>query len=292
MFTHFNSESDLRAGTALITGASSGIGAVYADRLARRGHDLVLVARDQERLQAVAALLINDTGRSVQVMVADLNKREDRTRVEQILRTNADITVLVNNAGIAMSGDLGSSDPDRLESMIQLNVVVPALLARAVVPGFVARRRGTLINIGSAVALAPELYHGVYSGSKAFMLTLSLRLREELKGHGIQVQAVLPGAVRTAIWAGAGMDLASLPPEALMDVDDLVDAALAGLDRGESVTIPSLPNVAEWNAFEAARHKLGPNLSRRFPAMRFGIEDVRSKGLRSVSPALIPTGVK
>ena len=258
-------------GTALITGASSGLGAVYADRLARRGHDLIVVARDRQRLDALAVRLREDTGRSVEVLAADLSHKDDLVRVEDVLRTNADITVLVNNAGIAMSGDLASADPDRLERMIQLNVLAPSRLALAAIPGFVARGRGTLVNISSVLALAPERFNGGYSGTKAYLLNLSLRLQQEVAGKGVRVQVVLPGATRTPIWEKAGTDIASLPPDIVMDVDDMVDAALAGLDRGEPVTIPALPDLAQWEAYEAARHAMFPNLSLRVPAARYGI---------------------
>jgi short-subunit dehydrogenase len=258
-------------GTVLITGASSGIGAVYADRLARRGHDLILVARDRQRLEALAIGLNEDTSRSVEVLAADLNDKTDLARVEQVLRTNASITVLVNNAGIAMSGDLSSADPDRLESMVRLNVLAPSRLALAAIPGFVARGRGTLINISSVLALAPERFNGAYSGTKAYLLNLSLRLQHEVASKGVRVQVVLPGATRTAIWEKAGTDIASLSPSIVMDVDDMVDAALAGLDRGETVTIPSLPDISQWEAYEAARQKMIPNLSLSSPAARYGV---------------------
>ncbi len=258
-------------GAALITGASSGIGAVYADRLARRGHDLILVARDRQRLDALAIRLNEDTGRSVEVLVADLNDKRDLARVEQVLQTNASIAVLVNNAGIAMSGDLSDADPDRLESMIRLNVLAPSRLALAAIPGFVARGSGTLINISSVLALAPERFNGSYSGTKAYLLNLSLRLRQEVASKGIRVQVVLPGATRTAIWEKAGTDIGSLPPSIVMDVDDMVDAALVGLDRGETVTIPALPDISQWEAYEAARHSMIPNLSLSSPAARYGV---------------------
>jgi short-subunit dehydrogenase len=258
-------------GTALITGASSGIGSVYADRLARRGHDLILVARDRRRLDALATRLGEETARSVEVIAADLNDRADLARVEEVLRTDSDITVLVNNAGMAMSGDLSSADPDRLESMIRLNVLAPSRLALAAIPGFVARGRGTLINISSVLALAPERFNGSYSGTKAYLLNLSLRLKEEVGGKGVRVHVVLPGATRTAIWEKAGTDIASLPPSILMDVDDMVDAALSGLDRGETVTIPALPDVAQWEAYEKARQSMIPNLSLSSPAARYEV---------------------
>jgi hypothetical protein len=257
-------------GRALITGASSGIGATYADRLARRGHDLILVARNRERLAVLATRLAEDTGRSVEVVVADLNDRVDLARVEHVLRTDAAITVLVNNAGVAMSGDLATADPGQLERMIQLNILAPSLLARAAIPGFLARGRGILINISSVLALAPEMFNGSYSGTKAYLLNLSLRLQQEVGGTGVRVQVVLPGATRTAIWEKAGTDIAALPPSILMGVDDMVDAALVGLDRGERVTIPSLPDMADWEAYEAARQKMLPNLSRSAPAVRYG----------------------
>ncbi len=264
-------------GTALITGASSGIGAVYADRLARRGHDLILAARSRDRLDALAARLTADTGRSVEVMVADLGARADLARVERRLSTDAGITALVNNAGIAMSGDLAGADPDRLESMILLNVLAPSRLALAAIPGFVARGGGTLINISSVLALAPERFNGSYSGTKAYLLNLSLRLQQEVAGKGVRVQVVLPGATRTPIWERAGTDIASLPPSMLMDVEQMVDAALAGLDRGESVTIPSLPDMADWEAYEAARHRMLPNLSRSAPAARYAVNAVPAR---------------
>jgi uncharacterized protein len=258
-------------GIAVITGASSGIGAVYADRLARRGHDLILIARYRERLEALAVRLRRETGRSVEVVPADLSQKADLARVEQVLRTNPGITVLVNNAGVAMSGDLASADPDRLESMIQLNVLAPSRLALAAIPGFVAGGHGTLINISSVLALAPGRFNGSYSGTKAYLLNLSLRLQQEVASKGVRVQVVLPGATRTAIWEKAGTPIASLPPAIVMDVDDMVDAALAGLDRGEVVTIPSLPDLAQWEAYEAARQRMIPNLSLSSPAARYGI---------------------
>lgn len=259
----------LAIGTALITGASSGIGAVYADRLAGRGHDLILVARNRGRLDVLATRLTEETGRSAEVIVADLNNKADLARVENVLCTDTSITVVVNNAGISMSGDLADADPDRLESMIQLNVLAPTMLARAAIPGFIARGNGTLINISSVLALAPEMFNGSYSGTKAYLLNLSLRLQQEVAGKGVRVQVVLPGATRTPIWEKAGTDITTLPEGMLMDVDKMVDAALAGLDRGESITIPSLPDLADWESYESARQHMIPKLSLSSPAGRY-----------------------
>ena len=257
------------SGTALVTGASAGIGAVYADRLARRGYDLILVARDGGRLAAVARRIQDATGRQVEILQADLCSRNDLIRVEERLSTDAAIRMLVNNAGMAMAGPLLDNEPDRLQAMIELNVTAPLRLARAAARGFVDRGSGAIVNIASVLALAPERFNGTYSGTKAFLLNLSQSLDRELKDKGVRVQAVLPGATRTEIWGKAGVDVASFPAEMLMVVEEMVDAALSGLDQGETVTIPSLPDASDWRRFEEARLALGPNLSRQYAAPRY-----------------------
>ena len=267
--SHSSRTSMPSLGTAVVTGASSGIGAVYADRLARRGYDLVLVARDAARLTALADRLARETGVRTEVLQADLTNPADRARVEQRLQSDASITLLLNNAGMAVSGTFLESDIDAVERMIALNVVAPTRLAAAVAKGFAARKAGTLINIASVLALVPEMFSGTYSGTKAYVLNLSKSLQAELGRHGVRVQAVLPGATRTEIWDRAGTPIAHLPQEMLMDVDTMVDAALAGLDQGEEVTIPSLEAVREWTALEDARRALGPFLSLRDPARRY-----------------------
>jgi uncharacterized protein len=219
-------------GIALITGASSGIGAVYADRLARRGHDLILVARNGERLGALAARLSDEIGRSVEMIVADLDNKADLTQLEQRLRDDERITVLVNNAGISAAGPLLGADLDYLEKVIRVNAVAVMRLAGAAVIGFVARGRGTIINIGSVTSLTPETFNGIYSGTKAFVLNFSQALQAEVRKRGIRVQAVLPGRTLTEIWQRGGIDSSSFPPETIMEVDELVDAALAGAGSG------------------------------------------------------------
>jgi len=260
-------------GTALITGASSGIGALYAERLARAGHDLILVARRADKLRQLAEELTNRTGRSVETVAADLTDPADLIRIEALLRRDASITVLVNNAGVGATTPLLLSDVADMERMITLNVNVLMRLAYAAAPGFVARGTGTIINIASVVALAPELLNGVYGGSKAFVLAFSQSLQHELADKGVRVQAVLPGATATEFWDVAGMPVEHLPREIVMSAEDMVDAALAGLAQGEVVTIPALPDVAEWNAYEQARKALGPSLSRAVPALRYAAND-------------------
>ncbi|BEP67440.1 MULTISPECIES: SDR family NAD(P)-dependent oxidoreductase [unclassified Variovorax] len=258
-------------GTALITGASSGIGAVYADRLARRGFDLILVARNRERLAALATKLSDETGRKVEVLPADLSDRKDIASVEAVLRTRGDITLLVNNAGFGAAGPLLGSDIDKMADMIELNVSALTRLTYAAVPGFVERGAGTLVNIASIVAISPETLNGVYGGTKAFVLALSQSLQHELKDKGVRVQAVLPGATATEFWGVAGVPMAHLPKEIVMTAQDMVDAALAGLDQGEQVTIPALPDLAEWEAFDAARRAMSGRLSSTAPAARYGV---------------------
>ena len=260
--------------TALITGASSGIGATYADRLARRGHDLVLVARDVTRLEALANRLRASTGVRVEVFPADLARPEDVLRVAGRIGGDPAIGMLVNNAGMAVSGPVAAADPTKLAAMVQLNVAAASQLAVAAAQAFAARGSGTIVNLASVLALAPELFNGVYNATKAFMLVLSQSLQHELAGSGVRVQAVLPGATRTEIWSRAGVDVATFPESFVMGVEEMVDAALAGLDQGEQVTLPALPEAADWAAFEAARLALQPNLSRDRPAARYRPQDV------------------
>lgn len=253
---------------ALVTGASTGIGAVYADRLAKRGHDLILVARDQARLDALADRLRAEAGVRVEVIKADLTNKADLLKLEERLTSDPAISTLVNNAGVAGAGDFVGSDPDAFETMIQLNVVAVTRLAAAAARNFTPRNRGTIINLASVVGLMPELNMPVYGATKAFVTYLTEGLRAQLGDSAVRLQAVLPGATRTEIWERSGSDINAMDPEMVMDVDDMVDAALAGLDQGELVTIPSLPDVADWQGFLAARAKLYPNLSRRQPAER------------------------
>jgi short-subunit dehydrogenase len=256
-------------GTAVITGASSGIGALYAERLARRGYDLILVARNRKRLDPLAARLMSDTGVGVETMFADLNSASDLQRVEELLRSNSSIRMLVNNAGMGLYPPILHSDIDTMQSLIALNVTALVRLSYGAAMRFVERREVAIINISSVVALAPEMLNGAYSGSKAFVLAFSQSLRQELTDSGVRVQVVLPGATATEFWANAGKSIEQLPPEIVMSASDMVDAALAGFDLGEFVTIPALQRIEEWHAFESARVALHPNLSRAIPATRY-----------------------
>ncbi|AYG60641.1 SDR family NAD(P)-dependent oxidoreductase [Rhizobium jaguaris] len=258
-------------GTALVTGASTGIGALYAHRLAQRGYDLILVARNCDRLTTLAQRLTAETGRTVEIIAADLNEKADLARVEETLHSDASITLLVNNAGVGGTAPLLASDIDKMEQMINLNVTALTRLTYAAVPGFVARGGGAIINIASIVAVAPEVLNGVYGGSKAFVLAFSQSLKHELADKNIKVQVVLPGATATDFWGIAGTPVEHLPNEIVMSAEDLVDSALAGFDQGEFATVPALPEIAQWNAYEGARQAMMPNLSRAKPAERYKI---------------------
>jgi short-subunit dehydrogenase len=252
-------------GIALVTGASSGIGAVYADRLARRGHDLVLVARDETRLNTLAERLRAQAGVKVEVLRADLSDKAGLTRVEQRLG-QGDIALLVNNAGAANSGGFAQIGPDRHEALIQLNVVVPTRLVSA----FLAQGKGAVINIASVLAVAPEIGMPVYNGTKAFILVLSQSLQTEFAGNdAVYIQAVLPAATRTEIWERAGIPIENLREGSVMDAGDMVDAALVGFDRREAVTIPPLADEGLWTAFQAARQAMLPQFGSDKPAPRY-----------------------
>jgi short-subunit dehydrogenase len=264
--------NSLSKGTALITGASRGIGAVYADRLAKRGYDLILVARNKAQLMELSARLTKETGRSVTPLRADLSDKADLAKVESMLRDDQAITMLVNNAGIGSTAPLLDADVEKMDDMIALNITALTHLIYATAPAFVARGTGTIINIASIVGIASETLNGVYGASKAYVIALSHSLRHELADKGVRVQVVLPGAIATDFWNIAGTPVEHLPEEWVMSAEALVDAALAGLDQGEFVTIPALPNAADWEAFEAAREALLPNLSRATPAERYKVK--------------------
>ena len=251
----------------LITGASTGIGATYADRFARRGHDLVLVARDKARLEELASRLTHEHGVKADVLQADLTNTADLAGVEARLRTDSRIGILLNNAGAAASGGFANPDLDALDNLIKLNVTAVMRLAGAVVPRFLAEGGGSIINLSSVLALAPEIFGGIYSATKAFVLTFSQSLQVELGSRGLYVQAVLPAATRTEIWQRSGIDVNAIA--GVMAVEELVDAALVGFDRRELVTIPPLPDHGQWDVFDAARQAMLPNFGQEHPAARY-----------------------
>ncbi|MED7666494.1 SDR family oxidoreductase [Pseudomonas moraviensis subsp. stanleyae] len=253
--------------TVLITGASTGIGAVYAARFAQRGHDLVLVARDQSRLDTLAANLRAEHDVNVEVLQADLTRLSDLQTVEARLRDDARIGILVNNAGAAQSGTFIEQSTDSVAQLVALNTTALVRLASAIAPRLAKAGDGAIINIGSVVGLAPEFGMSVYGATKAFVLFLSQGLSLELSPQGVYVQAVLPAATRTEIWDRAGIDINTLTD--IMEVGDMVDAALVGFDRREVVTIPPLHEDERWDALQTARQGLLGQIRQSAVAQRY-----------------------
>ncbi|TXR47153.1 SDR family NAD(P)-dependent oxidoreductase [Phyllobacterium endophyticum] len=253
--------------SVLITGASAGIGATYAERFASRGHDLVLVARDVVRMEALASRLRQENGVAVDIIQADLTQPSDLATVETRLRDDARIGILVNNAGTAIGGSFIEQSTDVVARLVALNTTALLRLASAIAPRLAKAGEGAIVNIGSVVGLAPEFGMSVYGATKAFVLFLSQGLSLELAPKGVYVQAVLPATTRTEIWEHVGADVNTLSN--VMEVDDLVDAALVGFDRREPVTIPPLPDAGQWDALEAARKAMLPNYGNQHPAERY-----------------------
>ena len=258
-------------GTALITGASSGIGAIYADRLSKQGYDLILVARSEEKLNALAARLKDETGRSIKALKADLTNKEDLARVEGILMTDDSVSMLINNAGIGSVATVVDSDVNEMENMIALNITALTRLTYAITPIFAEKDAGTVINISSVVGIASEFLNGVYSASKSYVLSFGHRLQKEFAGKKVRIQTVLPGATATPFWDAAGFS--GMKESAnTMSAEDCVDAALVGLAQGEMVTIPGLQHYDDWDNWEKSRQALGPKFGNPKPAERYGIK--------------------
>jgi uncharacterized protein len=257
-------------GTAVVTGASTGIGAVYADRLAKRGYDLILVARNIDRLNALADRLAKETGVKVTTIAADLNDKKALANLEKILKEDKDISMLVNNAGIGSVASILDADVDEMEAMIDLNITALTRLTYAIAPVFATKGSGTIINIASVVGIAIELLNGVYSASKSYVLSFGHSLQKDLADKGVRIQTVLPGGTATEFWDVAGYAKVKEAPTT-MSAEDLVDAALAGLDSGELVTIPPLQDNADWEQWETTRRALAPKFANSKPGRRYGL---------------------
>lgn len=256
-------------GMAIVTGASQGIGAVYARKLAERGYDVVLAARNAQRLREQAAAIRETTGRKVEVLALDLSVTADVAVLAERLDSDRSISILVNNAGMTLPGGLLANDADAVRRLIALNITAPTLLAQAAAKAFAARGRGAIVNISSVTAFLPERFDGPYSGSKSYILNLTLSLASKGKDSGVKFQAVLPGPTNTDMWARSSVPASVIPPERIMEPEDLVEAALIGLDRGEIVTAPTISDESVWQAYEAARHALGPHLAAGKSAPRY-----------------------
>ena len=259
--------------TAVVTGASSGIGQSYAERLAAKGMDLVLVARRAERLEALQRdLAIHDV--SVRTVVADLGKAEDVRRLIAELDTMP-VTMLVNNAALAHYMPFAELPAEQARELVDINVLAPVLLTRAVIPAMIERGQGAIINVASLLAFsgaanAPHLpRRAVYAATKAFLVAFTEILAGELSGTGVRAQVVCPGIVRTEFHARQGIDLSQVPR---MEPDQIVTASLSDLARGVVVSIPALPDESAKARFDdAARALLAVARSPELPP-RYGSE--------------------
>jgi short-subunit dehydrogenase len=256
---------------AVVTGASSGIGAVYADRLAKRGYDLVLVARRLDRLESLAKKIEAEHGVHVEALQADLAKDGDVAKVERLLAVNPAVHILVNNAGSARFEPLAQVPVEDSLAQIALNITALTRLTHAVLPAFLNRNEGAIINVASVLSIHAWKASSVYSGTKGFVLNFTRGLQDELANTGVKVQLVNPASTATEIWDIAGIPLATLAPENVMTTENMVDAALAGFDMGEKITWPSVADVSLWEKYDEARSKLFAATQTGQPAPRYNI---------------------
>lgn len=257
--------------TAVVTGASSGIGAVYADRFAQRGYDLVLVARRLERLELLADKIRQAHGVEVYPLQADLEKDSDVAKVEHLLATDPSVRVLVNNAGLARLKPLEQASPQDSLAQIALNITALTRLTHAVLPAFRKLHDGLIINIASVLSIHAWSASAVYSGTKGFVLNFTRGLQDELANTGVTVQLVNPATTATEIWDNSGIPITALNQDSIMSTENMVDAALAGLDQGEKITWPSVADASLWTTYDAARGKLFAATQTGKPAPRYKI---------------------
>lgn len=257
-------------GTAVVTGASAGIGKVYADRLAARGYDLLLVARREDRLTSLAQVLRDTYGVAVETITADLSLPSDLALVAARIETDEQVSLLVNNAGTSTLAAVGDTSLAAIEAMNTVNLTALVRLTAAVLPGFRTRDAGTIINIGSVLGFKSLPISTIYSSTKAYVTFFTRGLQQELAGTNVRVQLVAPAATATDIWEISGVPLSHLDPATIMTVDALVDAALVGLDLGEAVTMPSVENAQVLlAAFDEASMALLGQAQSGEPATRY-----------------------
>ena len=247
---------------ALVTGDSSGIGAAFAERLARDQYDLIVVARRRERLEALAERLRETHHVTVEVMVADLTQPGELRAVEKRIAEDTALELLVNNAGFGGYMPFVALDPDRAEELIRLQVVAVTLLTRAALPGMVARSHGAIINVSSRLAFSAALSsptlpkHATYAATKAYINTFTQILHDELAETGVRVQALCPGVVRTEFHERMGLDPSRIPAAIVMSPEDIVEASLAGLKLGEVICIPALDEPSLLTQIEQDQRQL------------------------------------
>ena len=230
-------------GIALVTGASSGIGAEFARQIAGRGYNLVLVARRKDRLDALAEELSVANGIETEVIEADLSKSTGVAAVVKRLK-EGDITLLVNNAGFGTNGQFADLPIGRETEEIDLNVKALTLLSHAALKPMIDKKRGTIINVGSVGSFEPVPHMATYAATKAYVLSFTEALHEEARPHGVRVTCLCPGVVKTEFQQTAGVNENKLPNIGVLPPEKVVAAALRGAARGRAIVVPGGMNQA------------------------------------------------
>jgi uncharacterized protein len=254
---------------ALVTGASAGIGESFARHLARTGHDLVLVARRADRLDALARELEEAHGVAVETIAADLGDAAGLEQVAGRIEAGGPVDLLVNNAGYAARARVADLDTAALDAMLRVNVVALSRLSAAAMKRMTADGHGRIINIGSGTMFMQIPGNAGYGASKNYVAGFTRVMQVEAEGTGVRVQLLVPGVIATDFHAVAGNDLSNFPPERVMGADDLVVASLRALEMEEPVCIPSLPDVRSWDAYVEAEQAVAANVSRDRTAPRY-----------------------
>ncbi|MEU6186243.1 MULTISPECIES: SDR family NAD(P)-dependent oxidoreductase [unclassified Nocardia] len=244
---------------ALITGPTSGIGRGYATRLASLGYDLVLAARDEQRLTALATEMEHRFGTRSELLVADLAGAEDRERVAARLADGVEF--LVNNAGFARSGEFWTLPPEQLQAQLDVNVTSVVRLTRAALPPMIAAANGCVVNVASVAGLIPGR-GSTYSASKAYVVSFTEGLAGGLAGTGVRVQALCPGFVRTEFHQRAGIEMSSLPKALWLSVDQVVAGSLRDLEKGRVLSVPGVQYKALTTVAGMIPRTLGARLNR------------------------------
>lgn len=246
-------------GLALVTGASAGIGKEFARRLAARGTHLILVARDAKRLEDLAETLGTKYGVDVEVLVADLRDPEGLAGVEARLTAEPPVDLLVNNAGYADTGEFADLPVESAQGQIALNITALVTLSHAAATSMVAAGRGAIVNLASGAAFIPGPRTGIYSATKAFVVSLSQTLREELRPRGVEVLVVCPGLTRTEFQERAKYEASGFPEYMWQSAAQVVDESLAALDANKGMCIPGTPNRMLASAMQLVpRTAVGP----------------------------------
>jgi uncharacterized protein len=264
-------------GSALVTGTSSGIGEAFAERLARDGYDLILVARRRERLEALAQRLQGKFGVKAETLPADLTDSGELRQVEMRIAAHTDLSLLVNNAGRGDIMPFAEMPRDTAENMIELNITALVRLTHAALPGMLARGRGTIVNVSSGLAYGVLAPFSVYGATKAFVSHFTELLHEEVKSKGLVLQALVPGLTRTNLGgAEENKFFDRFPKELVMSPEDLVNASMASLSLGELFCMPLVEDPEAWARASQAIKDIGHSPLSSKPAARYRLGDART----------------